>query len=313
MRTFIPGNLLKQVGVLALCYLTCASLNAEEYDFNSKVEFLEVYRPVAEKYRNLRSMSLAAEVTESKNGTRMPRRQIRVFVRDKYLRVDDESEDGVQVSRIASLEQSFRAIRETSNVPFQIEFANESLEEMHSSCRIASPIVSPYYHFLETPVAEFLTRTEVELESSQNVINENGERVVEIAVSRVVLGESGEFTKWFYQFCFLPDKRWVLSGYHVGSSVEVRFFHESGPDEEPLISKVEVEEKVADDYRHTTTHNVTNIDWTPPRLSEFTPSAFYSGHFNGGERRNTVVVLLAAVVLIVLVMVFRRRVAKTLY
>jgi hypothetical protein len=313
MRVFY-GSLPKQVSiaVLVVRFLASATLNAEEFAFKSKSEFLKVYRPAVEKYQNLMPMSLVAEVTESKNGTRMPRRQIRVFARDDYLRVDDDSEEGVQVSRVASPEQSFRAIRKTTDGPFQIEFTNESLNQMHKSCRIAALVVHPYYHFLEIPLIEFLIGTDVELKSSASFVNEDGERIVEIAVTKVVLDQSGDLTEWFYQFCFLPEQRWVLSGYRVGTFVEVRFFHESSPDATSVISKVEVEEKVGDDYIHATSYEVTNIDWSPPTLSEFTPSAFTSVHFDGGKRKNAIVVLLAAIVLIVLVMICRRRLASKL-
>lgn len=281
-------------------------LNAEELTFASKKEFLEVYGPIAANHEYLPPLSLVAEVTESKNGVQLPRRQIRVFARDNFLRVDDDVEDGVQVSRVASPDQSFRAIRKNPNEAFSIEPADENLSKMLKSCRMTAPIVNPYYHFLEIPVAEFLARSDVEIKSSRRVVDAKGEQLVEIDVSRVVYNESDGLDKWFYKFTFLPHKNWVLSKCRIGSDVEARFFHKPDSGDIPEISRVEVTQKSGDAYVHKTTYEITKIDLNPPSLIEFTPAAFDAVNHDE-THRSGVVVLLIAVVLIMLGIKYRKR------
>jgi hypothetical protein len=293
-----------------LCHLITPQvwLQAEEPPFASKNEFLELYGPIAAKHEFLPAMSLVAEVTESKNGVQLPRRQIRVFARQNYLRVDDDIDDGVQVSRTASPDQSFRAIRKNSTEKFDIEPAGENLSEMLKSCRTTAPIVNPYYHFLEIPLADFLALSDVEIDASRRAVDTSGEPFVEVDVSRVVYDESNGLERWFYQFTFLPEKNWVLSKYRIGSKVEARFFHRPNSGDRPEISRIEVTQKSSDDedYVHKTNYEVTHVDFNPPSLKKFTPSAFDNVNQEGMEK-SRFVVLLVAVVLIILGMKYHKQ------
>jgi hypothetical protein len=275
-------------------------LKAEDLPFASKKEFLELYGPISDQHEFLPPMSLVAEVTESKKGVQQPRREIRVYARDNLLRVDDDIEGGVQVSRVASPDQSFRAIRNNSSETFGIEPAGENLSEMLKGCRTTAPIVNPYYHFLETPIAEFLARSDVEIESSRRVVDANGEQLVEIDVSRVVYDESNGLEKWLYQFTFLPEKNWVLSKYRIGSNVEVRFFHLLNFGDRPEISRIEVTQKSSDDegYIHSINYEVTHVDFNPPSLKEFTPAAFDAVSYDETQRSGVIVLLIAVVFII---------------